>query len=446
MPAPQRAAAALALLAIPAMVVVVVIALFGDPSGLVLSLVLVAVAAGAAWVAATRRGILRWLAAAVAVACLVGIALALTLGTGGIMALVLLVLLLAGFGAAARYALGAPPRPGRRVPPARHGVLLANPKSGGGKVERFNVLEEAEQRGIHTIALTPGSDLRALAEGAIAEGADVIGMAGGDGSQALVASVAAEHGVAHVCIPAGTRNHFALDLGLDRDDVVGALDAYGEAIECTIDLAEVNGQVFVNNASLGAYAEVVQSDAYRDAKLRTWARMAPDVLSRRDQRPLRFRDGDGHESSDAVVVLISNNPYELASLSGAGTRVGIDRGTLGVAAVHVGSAGDAARMSALEATGRLGRFKGFRQWEPHELEVQADRPVPVGVDGEAMVFDPPLVFRTRPAAVRVRVPLHSPGRSPAARAVALSTASLKRLWHVARGNGPLTADASGAGA
>jgi diacylglycerol kinase family enzyme len=446
MPAPQRAAAALALLAIPAMVVVVVIALFGDPSGLVLSLVLVAVAAGAAWVAATRRGILRWLAAAVAVACLVGIALALTLGTGGIMALVLLVLLLAGFGAAARYALGAPPRPGRGVPPARHGVLLANPKSGGGKVERFNVLEEAEQRGIHTIALTPGSDLRALAEGAIAEGADVIGMAGGDGSQALVASVAAEHGVAHVCIPAGTRNHFALDLGLDRDDVVGALDAYGEAIECTIDLAEVNGQVFVNNASLGAYAEVVQSDAYRDAKLRTWARMAPDVLSRRDQRPLRFRDGDGHESSDAVVVLISNNPYELASLSGAGTRVGIDRGTLGVAAVHVGSAGDAARMSALEATGRLGRFKGFRQWEPHELEVQADRPVPVGVDGEAMVFDPPLVFRTRPAAVRVRVPLHSPGRSPAARAVALSTASLKRLWHVARGNGPLTADASGAGA
>jgi diacylglycerol kinase family enzyme len=446
MPAPQRAAAALALLAIPAMVVVVVIALFGDPSGLVLSLVLVAVAAGAAWVAATRRGILRWLAAAVAVACLVGIALALTLGTGGIMALVLLVLLLAGFGAAARYALGAPPRPGRRVPPARHGVLLANPKSGGGKVERFNVLEEAEQRGIHTIALTPGSDLRALAEGAIAEGADVIGMAGGDGSQALVASVAAEHGVAHVCIPAGTRNHFALDLGLDRDDVVGALDAYGEAIECTIDLAEVNGKVFVNNASLGAYAEVVQSDAYRDAKLRTWARMAPDVLSRRDQRPLRFRDGDGHESSDAVVVLISNNPYELASLSGAGTRVGIDRGTLGVAAVHVGSAGDAARMSALEATGRLGRFKGFRQWEPHELEVQADRPVPVGVDGEAMVFDPPLVFRTRPAAVRVRVPLHSPGRSPAARAVALSTASLKRLWHVARGNGPLTADASGAGA
>jgi diacylglycerol kinase family enzyme len=376
------------------------------------------------------------------VGCLVGIALALTLGTGGIIALVLLALLLGGFGAAARYALGAPPRPGRRVPPARQGVLIANPKSGGGKVERFNLLQEAEQRGIRTIALTPGSDLRGLAEGAVADGADVIGMAGGDGSQAIVASVAAEHGVAHVCIPAGTRNHFALDLGLDRDDVVGALDAYGEAIECTIDLAEINGQVFVNNASLGAYAEVVQSDEYRDAKLRTWARMAPDVLSRRDQRPLRYRDGDGKECSDAVAVLISNNPYQLASLSGAGTRVRIDRGTLGVAAVHVTSPSDAARMSALEATGRLGRFKGFRQWEPHELEVQADRPVPVGVDGEAMVFHPPLVFRTRPAAVRIRVPIHSPGRSPAARAVGLTAESLKRLWHVARGHGTVSADAS----
>src|SRR5262249_33208975 len=265
------------------------------------------------------------------------------------------------------------------------------------------------------IALTPGDDLRELAEGAVADGADVIGMAGGDGSQALVASVAAEHDVAHVCIPAGTRNHFALDLGLDRDDVVGALDGHGEAIELTIDLAELNGQVFVNNASLGAYAEVVQSDEYRDAKLRTWARMAPDVLTRRDERPLRYRDGEGTVRSDAVVVLISNNPYELASISGAGTRVRVDRGTLGVAAVHVGSASDAAKSSALEATGQLGRFKGFRQWEPVELEVEADRPVPVGVDGEAMVFQPPLVFRTRPAAVRVRVPPHSPGRSPAAR-------------------------------
>ena len=102
-------------------------------------------------------------------------------------------------------------------------------------------------------------------------------MAGGDGSQALVASVAAQRGVAHVVVPAGTRNHFALDLGLDRDDVVGALDAFGPAVERRIDLAEVNGRVFVNNVSLGVYGEITQSEEYRDAEGSHHAREAADA-------------------------------------------------------------------------------------------------------------------------------------------------------------------------
>ena len=92
-----------------------------------------------------------------------------------------------------------------------------------------------------------------------ASGVDVLGMAGGDGSQAMVGTVAAEVGLPMVVVPAGTRNHLALDLGLDRDDVVGALDAYGEAVERTMDLADVNGHVFVNNVSLGLYAAIVRS-------------------------------------------------------------------------------------------------------------------------------------------------------------------------------------------
>ena len=103
-------------------------------------------------------------------------------------------------------------------------------------------------------------------------------MAGGDGSQALVATVAMRHDVAHVCVPAGTRNHFALDLGLDRNDVVGALDAFTDGVERRIDLASLNERIFVNNASLGVYARVVQSDEYRDAKLATWKRMLPDMV------------------------------------------------------------------------------------------------------------------------------------------------------------------------
>ena len=141
----------------------------------------------------------------------------------------------------ARVALGhdlAPAPAGAvSVGPARRGVLLMNPWSGGGKVERFALEDEARRRGVTPIVLRRGDDLRTLAEHAAEQGADVIGMAGGDGSQALVADVARRHDLPFVCVPAGTRNHFALDLGLDRDDVAAALDAYGTAVERRIDLA-----------------------------------------------------------------------------------------------------------------------------------------------------------------------------------------------------------------
>ena len=104
-------------------------------------------------------------------------------------------------------------------------------------------------------------------------------MAGGDGSQAVVAAIAAREGIPYACIPAGTRNHFALDLGVDRDDVVGALDAFIDGGERVVDLAEVNGRVFVNNVSLGLYGDAVQRPGYRDAKLRTMLDTLYEVLS-----------------------------------------------------------------------------------------------------------------------------------------------------------------------
>src|SRR4029077_19661533 len=198
--------------------------------------------------------------------------------------LVALAVAFAVFAAAGRVALRRArsrqaPAPARRTAmtaqPGR-AVLLINPKSGGGKAERFDIADQARKRGVEPIVLQPGDDLLELAERAVSDGAEVIGMAGGDGSQALVATVAMRHAIAHVCIPAGTRNHFAADLGLDRDDVIGALDAFTDGVERRIDLARVNEHVFVNNASLGVYAEVVQSDAYRDAKLETWTQMLPE--------------------------------------------------------------------------------------------------------------------------------------------------------------------------
>ena len=139
----------------------------------------------------------------------------------------------------------------RRTP-----VLLMNLKSGGGKAERFRLVDLCRQRGIEPVVLHPGDDLRQLAQDAVARGADLLGMAGGDGSQALVASVASQHRIPFVVVPAGTRNHFALDLGLDRDDVRRrARRVPRTASTPRWTSAEVNGRVFVNNASMGVYAQ-----------------------------------------------------------------------------------------------------------------------------------------------------------------------------------------------
>ena len=163
------------------------------------------------------------------------------------------------------------------VPPV-HPVLIVNARSGGGKAVRSDLVTECGARGIEAIPFELGDDLASLATAAIDGGADAIGMAGGDGSQAAVAAVAAEHDIPFVCVPAGTRNHFALDLGIDRRDVVGALDAFHEGDERRIDLGRVNGRLFVNNVAMGLYGNVVQSPQYRDHKVRTVVQMLPDLL------------------------------------------------------------------------------------------------------------------------------------------------------------------------
>jgi diacylglycerol kinase family enzyme len=415
--AARRLAAAGALLGLAAAVLVVALAAMRNVGLLILTLGLVTLAVIAAWTALVHRGTPRVLAAVVAVAALIG-ALLLLLGNASILRIALVVVLVMASAAAARIAVGhdlAPQLAGRTVGPARNAVLLMNPRSGGGKVVRFDLEAEARLRGIRPIVLRPGDDLRALAEMAVADGADVLGMAGGDGSQALVADVARQHDVAHVCVPAGTRNHFALDLGLDRADVVGALDAFGPALERRIDLALIGDRIFVNNASLGVYATVVQSDAYRDAKLGTTARMLPDLLGPAGKRfDLRFDWPDGAPRSSADMVLVSNDVYRLESMTGFGTRPRIDDGVLGVVTVTVDRAADLPTLMSLEAAGSIERFRGYRAWSTPEFVVDSSEPlIDVGVDGEALRLRPPLWFRSLPGALRVRTPLTAPGASPA---------------------------------
>ena len=210
-------------------------------------------------------------------------------------------------------------------------MLFYNPKSGGGKAEKFHLADEARARGIEPIELKLGTDLEQLVRGAVADGADALAMAGGDGSQAVVAMVAAEQDLPYACIPAGTRNHFALDLGVDRDDVVGALDAFVGGRERRVDLAEVNGRVFVNNVSIGLYAEAVQREGYREAKLRTILDTLPEALGPEGKGlDLRWTGPGGHEHSSGAAILVSNNRYRLGRAVGSGTRPRIDDELLGI--------------------------------------------------------------------------------------------------------------------
>lgn len=427
-PAARRAFALVALITGAAPPLLMVLLLLRDPLQLIVAVLLVACAVAAAWAALVRRGPRRIPPAAAAVIALAGTAVLPDIRA--YLWLPVVALLVALSAGATRAALGHRPADvGVRVGPARHGVLLLNPRSGGGKVARFGLAAKARAIGVEAVELRPGDDLRRLAELAVASGADVLGMAGGDGSQALVADVARQHGLAFVCVPAGTRNHFALDLGLDRDDVPAAVAAFGDATERRVDLAELNGQVFVNNVSLGVYATVVQSPAYRDAKAATVAHQLPDLLGPGAERPdLRFALPDGTRQESADLVLVSNGPYRLERLSGFGTRERLDSGTLGVATVTVHRAGEIPVLVSAEMAGRISRFSGYRSWSTPEFQVDSERPtVELGVDGEAMRLTPPLCFRILPGALRVRVPSDAAGVSPAAALPAGTPATLVAL-------------------
>jgi len=440
---PGRLTACVALVAAAAVLVTLVLLIIRNVTALFLVLVALAVFGAAGWIALTRRGALKVIAVVVLLAALAGGAVAL-ITMGAIDELVAFCLAIAVFSLAARHALQsdaeAVANAGRQEAPATRpqrgsgkAVLLMNPKSGGGKVEKFNLVEEARSRGIEPLLLGPSDDLRALAHQAAAS-ADVIGMAGGDGSQALVAQVAMEHGLPYVCVPAGTRNHLALDLGLDRDDVVGSLDAFANPVERRIDLAFVNDRIFVNNVSLGIYAEIVQSDAYRDAKLETVQNMLPELLGpRATPFDLRFQGPDGGEQRSAQLLLVSNNRYVLDRLGAIGSRPRMDEGMLGIVAVQIDDAAAAARLLSLQALGQLHRFEGWLEWEATEFEVGSGSPVATGIDGEGIMLEPALRFRIVPAALGVRLPPDLPGLSPAAVRPGLTSSSLRQLWRIAAG-------------
>jgi diacylglycerol kinase family enzyme len=292
-----------------------------------------------------------------------------------------------------------------RTPPPKRPFLLLNPRSGGGKVEKFGLKEKAEALGAQVVLLDGNQhhDVTALARAAVADGADLLGVAGGDGTQALVAAVAAEHGLPFLVISAGTRNHFAMDLGLDRDDPSTCLDALTDGVELRVDLGFADGRPFVNNASFGVYGAVVQSPGYREDKVGAALERLPELLTRQSG-PRLTAGADGTTIADPQAVLVSNNPYRMDDPFGFGRRERLDSGKLGVLAVRVDSAVEAAELLLAP------RPEGLTVLTAQHVVVEADAShLEVGLDGEALTLPAPVHCRIARRALRVRVPRDRPG-------------------------------------
>ncbi len=383
-----------------------------------------AILAGGFWFIA-KSDFRRWIGLAVVLIAVVLVVATFFRENVLVVALVCLGLLAAG-GIAARHALRHTPEPWMPVAsstPPRKPFIVMNPRSGGGKVVRFDLVAKARALGAEVAVLDgPGYvDVAAIVRDAVRGGADLLGVAGGDGTQALVAGIAAEHDIPLLVISAGTRNHFALDLGLDRDDPSTCLQALTDGEEVRVDLGMIADRPFVNNASFGAYAEIVQSPEYRDNKNRTMLAMLPDLLSGPGGANLTVRTG-GRTLSELQAVLVSNNPYGSGRVRDMGRRARLDQGTLGILAGRLSS--------ATQAVGLL-RRREFRSITSTtgtgEVIVDADAStIPVGIDGEAVTVDTPVHCTIRPRALRVLLPKNRPGVPPPQPRI-----DWKRLWHIA---------------
>jgi diacylglycerol kinase family enzyme len=408
-------AAMVALLLVVGGLVAVVVGSNGAFFAVVLDAALsAAVVAATAWWGFTTRRVwkrrlnvaLAVLVAAALLAVLVGFGLAQALGVVALAAGTL------GYAAAARRALATA---ARRVPAGQGGSeraaaaarpwLLVNPGSGGGKAGRLGLVAAARARGVQVHLLEPGDDPAALARQAVAAGAEALGVAGGDGSLGLVAAVAVEADLPFVCIPVGTRNHFAGDLGLDRADPLAALDAF-DGPERRIDVGMVGDRMFVNNVSLGAYADVVAEPGYRAEKLATTHAVLLGALrGERALLRLDFRDPAGRRYRDVLLLLVANNAYELGRAAELGARERLDDGVLQVSALRARTGAALAGLAARIAARRAPPGGDWAQWTATALRVDAgSADLPAGIDGEAVVLHPPLQFRVLPRALRVLLP------------------------------------------
>jgi len=271
------------------------------------------------------------------------------------------------------------------------GVLFVNPSSGKGGPSVEELASAAQALGVRVHVLEEDDDLVELARQADEE---VLGMAGGDGSLGAVAQVAIDRDLPFVCVPWGTRNHFAIDVGLDADDPLSTLAAFGDGVERRIDVGRVGEQLFLNNVSLGVYARLVHRRERRRQRGETFARLRALLISLKDRRRTERFVVDG-EPLRASAVLVANNEYRV-DLFSIGARERVDAGVLAIYAAH-----------------GLRRLRWTeRKTASVKIETRRD-PTHAAIDGEPALLDSPLELRIEPGALRLLVPRGEEGESEA---------------------------------
>ena len=295
--------------------------------------------------------------------------------------------------AIAQYHPAAETREGGR--PAQP-ILIVNPNSGKGRAVEIDLVSTAREMGLETVVMQPGDDLARLADNLVDVGCDHLMMAGGDGSLAIVAEVAMTRDVPFSCVPVGTRNHFAMDLGLERKHPLQALEAAADGQEKSIDVGLVAGHIFLNNVSFGVYAQAIADPYYRSHRARSLADAALETAKTENEITVTLPDGRVIE--DIEVLLASNNPYWFIGPPDFAARPALDTGALGIIM------GD-----------RHSRLPGpttFTRWETRLLTLHSESTeIRAGVDGELRVFRTPVEIGISPQALRVLVPKQTAPRN-----------------------------------
>jgi diacylglycerol kinase family enzyme len=285
--------------------------------------------------------------------------------------------------------------------------LILNPSAGGAPALTASLTRAARERGVGVRVLEPGEGAGHAALEAAEDGAGSLAVAGGDGTVAAVAGVAVERDLPLVVVPTGTLNHFARDLGLDLARPLAALDAFAPSHhERRVDVGRVNGRPFINNVSLGLYAEMLADSGYRQDKLRVArAKLQAAFSNPKLRRALRITPPDEAPLESIVAVVVSNNPYEFARWDRFGQRYRLDTGTLQVSVLDAGTLDELERLIAGTLLGAIEFRPALRHWTSEHLETGIlDEVVRAGIDGEPITLDAPLRFSVEPGALRVLVP------------------------------------------